>query len=298
MMNLIVRSQMKTKTNKFSKKQLYEMQNFAIELSQDAGKTLLQFQKKIHSLKVDNKQAQGVVSKADIATEKKIFDRIKKKYPSHHILGEENFYQLHQTSAAYEQLKNQEALWVVDPLDGTHNFLNGSDYYCISIALVHFGVPLIGVIHRPATGELFYAISSYGAFYVGPSHHHKKRKLFIDKNFKNIQDTIWVTGFASEKGVPVHSEFKLFKKLVCTSRGVRRFGSAALDICYVASGLWDGFFEKNLSPWDVAAAGLILKEAGGRVTNYSGENFHPFQSSIVGARPPLYKKIIEIINQN
>ena len=113
MMNLIVRSQMKTKTNKFSKKQLYEMQNFAIELSQDAGKTLLQFQKKIHSLKVDNKQAQGVVSKADIATEKKIFDRIKKKYPSHHILGEENFYQLHQTSAAYEQLKNQEALWVV-----------------------------------------------------------------------------------------------------------------------------------------------------------------------------------------
>jgi len=289
---------MNSKTSKISKKQLFEMLNFAIELSKDAGKTLLQFQKKIHSLKVDNKHAQGVVSKADIATEKLIFARIKNHYPSHHILGEESFYHLQQTTTEYEQFKKQEALWVVDPLDGTHNFLNGSDYYCISIAWVHLGVPLMGVIYRPVSGELFYATSLHGAYYVGPSSLHKKRKLFIDKNTKKIQDAIWVTGFASEKGVPVDSEFKLFKKLVCTSRGVRRFGSAALDICYVASGLWDGFFEKNLSPWDVAAAGLILKEAGGAVTNYSGENFNPFQSSIVGARHPLYKKIIEIINQN
>lgn len=280
---------------KYSKKELDETLAFTMEVAKEAGEKLLKFRKQVKSLKIDYKEAQGVVSQADIKTEEFIVKKIKKKYPWHEFLGEEESYCTDKTDKCYEALREKEALWIIDPLDGTHNFLNGSNYFCVSIALVAFGRPIVGVIYRPCTGEYFFAINGKGAWQIGPDTNYKKRKMFISENTKKLKDCILVTGFATEKGRKFEKEFNLFKKVMFQARAVRRFGSAALDLCYVASGLWDGFWERELAPWDVAAAGLILKESGAHVTNYEGQEFHPFQDSIVGIRKPLYKKVVKII---
>lgn len=280
-----------------TKKVLFpEVLNLSLKLAKESGKFLIKKQLSISTLKITTKEAQGIASNADTESEKMIIAGIKKNYPDHFILAEESAYEeFHGEMSRYEFLKNKEWVWIIDPLDGTNNFLNGLDYYGVCISLAHFGEPVVGVVLRPSNGECFYAIKGKGTKIVNLF--QRKSKVSIIKKFSNkkiLKDCLMVTGFTTEKGPVFEDEFMLFKKMMGKSRGVRRMGSAALDLCYVTKGIFDCFWEKGLAAWDVSAAGLICQEAGVVVTDYAGQKFHPFQETIMAARAPIHAEILSI----
>lgn len=275
-----------------------EALNLAMDLAKTASKFLIKKQKKISTLKITTKVAQGIASNADIESEKIIINGIKKKYPGHFILAEESAYQQFRGEMSrYNFLKEKEWVWIIDPLDGTNNYLNGLDYYGVCISLVHFGVPVMGVVMRPANGECFYAIRGKGSKSVNFTDNFNKSsapKSLKKVGKKKLRDSLLVTGFTTEKGEVFDQEFALFKMMVGRSRGIRRMGSAALDLCYVAKGVFDCFWERGLAAWDVSAAGLICEEAGVIVTDYEGQKFHPFQETILASRKPLHSEILSL----
>ncbi len=286
----------KTKTLKVNKEEALKL---SIDLAVKAARLLITKQKKISSLKITNKKAQGIASNADTESEKLIIDGIKKKYPDHFILAEESAYKEYMGEMSrYKFLEEKEWVWIIDPLDGTNNFLNGLDYYGVCISLVHYGEPVVGVVLRPTNGDCFYAIKGKGTKLINFSNDFKKKSkpLSLKKaaNKKVISDALFVTGFATEKGPIFDEEFALFKSMVGKGRGIRRMGSAALDLCYVARGVFDCFWERGLAAWDVSAAGLICLEANVLVTDYEGQAFHPFQATIVASRAPLQKEILSL----
>lgn len=272
--------------------------DLSLELAKSAGELLLKKQKKISSLNVTHKDAQGVVSNADIEAERLIIKGIKKHFPEHLILAEEMAYeQFHGEKARYNFLKEKEWVWIIDPLDGTHNYLSGLDYFAVCISLVHWGMPLTGVVYRPANGDCFIAEKNKGTYFCNFKLKSKKKLIKKNSKAKSLKNSLLVTGFTTEKGEVFDQEFALFKTMVGKSRGIRRMGSAALDLCYVAKGLFDSFWERGLAPWDVAAAGLIALEAGVVVTDYEGRKFHPFQETILAARAPLNREILSLFRK-
>lgn len=268
-----------------------------LEVAQKAGAKLRSYQKKLSSLQITYKEAQGVASTADVKAEEIIVGALSKAYPGHLFIAEEAFHRSKaQGAQALAPYARAEWCWAIDPLDGTHNFLNGHHYYSVCLCLMHFGRPVLGVVYRPATGECFHA-GAQGPTYVRDlDRGTRARPLRVpgQARAKRLKDGLLITGFATEKGVRFDQEFELFKKMMGECRGIRRFGSAALDICYVAQGRWDGFWERGLAPWDVAAAGLIAQRAGARVSNYAGQEFSPFDETIVVARAPLYDELIRL----
>lgn len=272
-----------------NKKKLKANLGFTIKLAQDSGKLLLTHQKEVKKLKVDYKEMEGVFSKADLESEKLIISRIKKKFPDHYILAEESaFKEFKGEKDGFKKFANYPFSWIIDPLDGTTNFLNQFDYYSVCICLAVYGVPTIGVVYRPSNKDLFFAIKGNGAFYQNKVTPNRIPKM---PNKKLINDSLLITGFSSEKGQVYEDEFRLFKKISSNTRGVRRLGSAALDMCYVAAGIFDGFWESGLAPWDVSASGLICQEAGVNVTDYKGRAFSPFSDNFLVARQPLYNQL-------
>jgi myo-inositol-1(or 4)-monophosphatase len=163
---------------------------------------------------------------------------------------------------------------------------------------VNFGEPVVGLVLRPTNGECFYAIKKKGTKLINFSNNFKKKSKPISlkksSNKKTLSNSLLVTGFATEKGPLFDQEFELFKQMMGKSRGIRRMGSAALDLCYVARGVFDCFWERGLAAWDVSAAGLICLEAGVVVTDYEGQGFHPFQPTIIASRAPLHKEILSL----
>lgn len=292
-----VSTTIKIKNSKKVNKQ--EALMLSVDLAIKAARLLIVKQKKISSLKITTKKAQGIASNADTESEKLIVDGLRKKYPDHFILAEESAYKEYQGEMGrYQFLQEKEWVWIIDPLDGTNNFLNGLDYYSVCISLAHYGEPVVGVVLRPANGDCFYAIKGKGTKLINFSSNFKKKSKAISLkksvNKKNIGDALFVTGFATEKGPVFDEEFELFKHMVGKGRGIRRMGSAALDLCYVARGVFDCFWERGLAAWDVSAAGLICLEAGVQVTDYDSQEFHPFQATIVAARAPLHKEILSL----
>ena len=290
---------MKATTTKKSTVKREEALALSIDLAIKAARFLLIKQKKISGLKITSKKAQGMVSNADVESEAMIIEGIKRKYPDHFILAEESAYAEYMGQMdRYKFLKEKEWVWIIDPLDGTNNFLNGLDYYGVCISLVHFGEPVVGVVLRPTNGECFYAVKGKGTKLINFSQNFKKKSKAISlkksANKKKLADSLLVTGFATEKGPVFDEEFELFKHMLGKSRGIRRMGSAALDLCYVARGVFDCFWERGLAAWDVSAAGLICQEADVVVTDYEGQKFHPFQATIVASRSPLHKEILSL----
>jgi len=280
---------------KLAKKENQKILEFMKEISLQAGKKLVRYQKKLDTLNVSSKQAQGVASEADHASEEMIIKAIKKSFPEHSILAEEDaFAKFGDAKEALDHFKKEDWCWIIDPLDGTHNFLAGMDYFAVCICLVWRGVPQVGVIHRPVTGETFHAVLGEGAWVSNPFSGKRAQRIYANKSGKKLRESMLVTGFATEKGEVFNREFDQFRKIMSKSRGVRRMGSAALDLCYVASGIFSGFWERGLAPWDVAASGLICLESGVKVTNYEGQKFHPFQKTIVAARNPVYRELISL----
>ncbi len=280
-----------------SNAQLKRLLSDICTIADRAGKRLVRHQKKIDHLKVNFKEAQGAVSQADIDTENFIIKNLERLLPEASFLAEESaFLAYGEKKEAFLQFQKKEWVWVIDPLDGTHNFLNGMDYFAVCIGLLYKGNPILGCVHRPRGGEVFTAVIGQGAYISRGGKRPKKLSPF--PNRKSLKNSLLVTGFATEKGELREREFEVFRQIMKECRGVRRMGSAALDLCLVAEGVFDAFWERGLAPWDVAAAGLICQEAGVRVTTYEQEKFHPFQSTIVACRSPLHGQLMPFLQRD
>ncbi len=254
-----------------------------------SGKMLLNYQGMLEKLNIEHKKNEGLVSEADKETEKYLINKISLVCPDSEFIAEESSF-----DTKNKKLKNKKLHWLIDPLDGTNNFLSGFDYYAISVAAFFDGEVQEGWVYRPSTQEMFYSKKGGGSTYQKGANIPE----VVRKGPKSLTSSMLSTGFCVEKGQAFDQEFEVFKKVMGKCRGVRRLGSAALDLCYSALGPWDGFWERGLSPWDVAAGGLFATEAGLVVTNYSGEKFSPFDDTIIAATSGAHPDLVSLIGKN
>jgi myo-inositol-1(or 4)-monophosphatase len=234
--------------------------------------------------RVKEKELAGLVTEADLESEKAITEYLLKEYPTFEILGEEGFSLENRGLVKRPQSLPQSPCWVIDPLDGTTNYVHSFPVFCISIGLVVDEQVVLGVVEAPVLNQVFTAIRGEGAFL---------NDLPIKVSSRNeLKDSLLATGFFAQNKTLLEEQITLFKKVIDTTRGVRRAGAAAYDLCMVASGVFEGFWEKNLMPWDTAAGSLLVHEAGGRVSDFDGVPYHPLQSSILAANPRIHEKIV------
>ncbi|MEW6041508.1 MAG: inositol monophosphatase family protein, partial [Elusimicrobiota bacterium] len=179
--------------------------------------------------------------------------------------------------------------WSIDPLDGTVNFIHGLNQFCVSIGLMRASEPVVGVIFNPATGQLFYAVKNQGAFLNG-------KRIFVSK-IRSIEKSLLVTGFPYAILKRQKRVTKVLKNFLIEGEGVRRLGSAALDMAYIASGIFDGFWEEGLNPWDITAGIVIVNEAGGRVTDYSGGSDFIFGKTIVCSNGLIHSRMLKLLRK-
>lgn len=259
------------------------------DISFEAGEILLKYQKKRHELRINDKGIQGIATQADHESELFITNELKKIDSSFDFLGEESCFDFEK---AKKLLEKSEYCWVVDPLDGTNNFVNGIPIYAISIALVNKGVPVLGIVYNPLSGECFYAGKNIGAFFtdfrVNPL---KQYRLTESKNEKRPTECILSPSPSYENENKFVGQLDSFRKNITGARAVRRLGSAALELCYVASGNFDAYWEKGLKPWDTAGAWIICKEANVKLTDFYSQEHLPYSESILAAREPLHSVI-------
>ncbi len=242
------------------------------EIAREAGSLLMgYFQRRVA---VEYKGEADLVTIADRTSETLIRERIRQRWPSHDILGEEEG--LVDTGSEYR--------WYIDPLDGTTNFAHGYPVFCVSMALEHRGERIAGVVYDPTRDEVFSAERGGGAFL----NHQSIRVSKIDK----LSETLVATGFPSHKRHKNPNIF-FYHQITLRTHGVRRAGSAALDLCYVAAGRFDGFWEFNLNPWDTAAGVLIAEEAGGTVTDFSGGEFQLNSRETVASNGLVHKALLD-----
>jgi myo-inositol-1(or 4)-monophosphatase len=253
--------------------------NIAVKAARRAGSIITRASEDIGSLTINNKGFNDFVSEVDLASEKEIIRVLKTAYPDHAFLGEE--------SGLTHQADN---IWIIDPLDGTTNFLHGFPQYCISIALEQKGEITQAVIYDPNRNDLFTATKGQGAYL-------NQRRIRVSNKSK-LKDSLLGTGFPFRdfQHLPVY--LKIFEEVVRGTSGIRRPGSAALDLAYVAAGWFDGFFEINLSKWDIAAGGLLVIEAGGIVSDFSEKEGWIESGNIVATTPKIYEPLIKIIQSH
>jgi myo-inositol-1(or 4)-monophosphatase len=250
----------------------------AIEAVLEAGRIqMASFGKQ--DLRIDKKGAIDLVTEADMAVERRFRAFIGERFPDHAILAEELGGPAADSHATH--------CWIYDPIDGTTNFAHGLPIFCASLALEIDGVVSVGAIYDPTREELFTAERGGGAYLNG-------RRLQVDGAGALI-DALLCTGFHYDIHGAGEAVLELFGAFVRRARAVRRLGSAALDLCYVAAGRFDGFWEDPLKPWDVAAGALIVEEAGGVVTGLDGERFDVRKGSLVCANPRLHPQLLEVI---
>ncbi|MCP5270888.1 MAG: inositol monophosphatase [Burkholderiaceae bacterium] len=258
---------------------LHPMLNIAIKAARAAGAIINRGALDLDVLKVGRKGPNDFVSDVDRAAEQAIIDILLEAFPSHGILAEE--------TGRERGNKHSEFLWIIDPLDGTTNFLHGFPVYAVSIALQHRGVTQQAVVYDPTRNDLFYASRGRGAFL-------NDRRLRVSKRTR-LGDALVGTGFPFRKGDNFKRYVKMFEEVMQACAGLRRPGAAALDLCYVAAGYYDGFFEMGLSPWDAAAGALIITEAGGLVGNFTGESDYLYQRELVAGNPKVYGQLVKIL---
>jgi len=252
------------------------MLNTAIKAARAAGKVISQGSQNLDRLTVASKRENDFVSEIDLKAEKAIITILLDAYPSHAILAEES-------GAAGES----EYQWVIDPLDGTTNFLHGFPQYAVSIALLHKGQLSQAVIYDPVRNDLYTASRGRGAFL-------NDRRIRVGKRDK-LQDALIGTGFPYRDFTHLEAYTGMFRDLVRKSSGLRRPGSAALDLAWLAAGRTDGFFEIGLSPWDIAAGCLLVIEAGGLVSDFAGEENYLDSGNVVAGSPKIFVQLLQTI---
>lgn len=253
------------------------MLNFAIETARDAGRVLLEKFGRIES--VTKKGDINLVTEADLASEALIVERIRSHFPRHAILAEE----------AGNAVVTGEAgghKWIIDPLDGTTNYAHGYPCFCVTIALEHQGEVVLGVTFDPTRDELFTAEKGRGATLNG-------KPIRVSRT-DELGNALLVTGFPYD--IKHREQFaRHLTEFLLTSRGVRRDGSAAIDLAYVACGRFDGFWEEGLNPWDVAAGKLLIEEAGGTVSYYDGSPFSIYTPPIVASNGTIHAEMLNVL---
>jgi myo-inositol-1(or 4)-monophosphatase len=231
--------------------------------------------------KISNKEGiNNLVTEVDHASEKAIMDIIKKNYPDHHILTEESG----------EIIQDSEYKWIIDPIDGTVNFAHRIPICCISIAVEHNKKMLLGAIYNPYLNELFVAEKGCGAVL-------NDKRISVSKKEKVINSCL-VTGFPYTYLDEPNGPLEVFARFIRRGIPVRRLGSAAIDLAWVASGRFDGFYEHQLQAWDSAAGFLMVEEAGGRVTNLKGNEYSPYLPGIIASNGTIHDELIEWVKGN
>jgi myo-inositol-1(or 4)-monophosphatase len=258
---------------------LHPMLNIAVKAARTAGSIINRAALDLEVLKVGSKGPNDYVSEVDRAAEEAIIGTLLEAYPGHGILAEE--------SGRAHGAKNSEYVWIIDPLDGTTNFLHGFPVYAVSIALAHRGQVQQAVVYDPTRNDLFFASKGRGAFL-------NDRRLRVSKRTR-LADSLIGTGFPFRKGDNFKRYVKMFEEVMQSCAGLRRPGAAALDLCYVAAGYYDGFFETGLQPWDAAAGSLIITEAGGLIGNFTGESDYLYQREVVAGNPKVYGQLVQIL---
>lgn len=237
---------------------------------------------------IEEKFQAGLVSEADKTTEKIIFDYLKKLHPEMEYLGEETAFletSKNRLSPHFLQPTQKIARWILDPLDGTTNYIHQFPIFCISLALEYEKKIQLAVIDVPILGETYTAIRGKGAFVNG-------RRLHVSKTTE-LKSSLLATGFFAEKPDVLEEQLKLFSRLVKQTRGIRRAGAAAFDLCMVARGCFDAFWEKNLSPWDTAAGILLVEEAGGKVSTYTGGEYNPYLHEVLATNSLIHQSMLK-----
>ena len=233
-----------------------------------------------HISRIEKKEAAEIVTEADFESERQIIDCIRSKYPEHTILSEEGG--LEKSASEYT--------WIVDPLDGTVNFAHRVPIFCISIALAIQNVVVLGIILNPVNGELFSAIKDQGADLNG--------KPIKVSSTKMVSESLLATGFPYNKQGILKPLMTRYQNCLSVAQGVRRIGSAALDLCYVACGRFEAFWEQNLRAWDTAAGALLITEAGGTVTTFSNRPYTPDKNEILATNGHIHHEMISLLELN
>jgi myo-inositol-1(or 4)-monophosphatase len=229
--------------------------------------------------KVTNKEGlNNPVTEADLASEKVIIDIIRENFPDHYILSEE----------AGEIIMDSEYKWIIDPIDGTINFANGIPICCVSIGLERAGQVIMGAVYNPFLNEFFFAQRGFGSTL-------NDKKISVSSQ-PDVNKACLVTGFPYTYLNTPNSPLDVFSSLIRKGIPVRRLGSAAIDLCWVAAGRFDGFYEHKLQAWDAAAGFLIVEEAGGRVTDYSGQPYSLYQPHIIASNGLIHDSLLNCVN--
>ncbi len=258
---------------------MHPILNIAVKAARKAGTIINRASLDLDLVKVASKQPNDFVTEVDKAAEAAIIATLQEAYPEYGILAEE--------SGLTEANNNSEYQWIIDPLDGTTNFIHGMPQYAVSIALAHKGVLTHAVVYDPNRNELFTAAKGGGAFL-------NERRIRVSKRVK-LQDSLIGTGFPYRMFDNMDAYMAIFKDLTKKTAGLRRPGAASLDLAYVARSRLDGFFEFGLSPWDMAAGALLISEAGGLVSDLSGEADYLNTGNVVAGSPKIFSQLLQTI---
>ena len=244
-----------------------------------------------HLTQVSEKEQAGLVSEADVKSEEAIINCILSRFPQHQIMGEEQSFKTSHQGPVLQN--NKTPVWIIDPLDGTTNYVHGFHVFCISIGVQVNNEVVVGLVDVPKLDQTFYAIKGRGAF---AKEGKGERQLSVSQ-CETLRNSLLATGFFGSNEVALVEQMDLFSTLIRQTRGIRRAGAAAYDLCMVADGVFDGFWEKNLNPWDTAAGSLLVTEAGGKVSSYNGEPFDVEMDSILAVNSKLQEQMIQVIGK-
>jgi myo-inositol-1(or 4)-monophosphatase len=254
---------------------LSQIAKTAVQAAHAAGNVLAKhFGRK---LKVREKEGAGLVTNADLEAEDAALKILRRRYPDWGILTEES----------PPEMPRDHGRWILDPLDGTTNFVHRFPLFCVSLAAEWSGQLVVGVVYHPIFKETYLAIRGKGARVNGV-------KMKVSQTSR-LANSLLTTGFTYRRTETLHQEMEAFERLSGIARAIRRPGSAALDLAYTARGVFDGFWERKLSPWDVAAGALLVEEAGGLVTDFKGNPFQPEFREILASTPSLHSQLLQAV---
>jgi myo-inositol-1(or 4)-monophosphatase len=255
-----------------------EFAKTAQKAARAAGALLKKSLNKKHS--ISYKGRKNLVTEMDKKSEALIIRHIRAKYPGHSIYSEE--------SGLFDKPQS-EYKWIIDPLDGTTNYAHGFNFFAVSIALMEKDRMIAGAVYDPIRDEMFYAAKDCGAYL-------DKKRISVSR-VKSINESLLSTGFPYKLGKAMKKNIAYFISFMMKAQAIRRPGSASLDLCYVAAGRFDGFWEMELHPWDTAAGALIVKEAGGMVTDFTLNKFNPFMKQIVASNSMIHGEMIRVLSK-
>ena len=258
---------------------MHPMLNTAVKAARKAGNVIIRATRDLDLLKVESKRQNDFVTEVDRAAEAAVIGVLREAYPNHAILAEES---------GESKGSQGDFVWIIDPLDGTTNFIHGVPQYCVSIGLKHKGIITQAVIYDPVKNELFTATRGAGAFM-------NDRRMRVSSRLK-IGDSLIGTGFPFSKMESLERYIAMFRKVSLNCAGIRRPGAAALDLAYVAAGRFDGFWEMGLQPWDMAAGTLLVQEAGGLVGDFAGDSNYMTSGEVVAGNAKVFAQLLALVN--